>query len=222
MTADDLRPLSRLPGLTEKAQAAAPTGITLSNIRVTGTGSIPIYIEPGVTRVTLEGSRIDGTSKSTAIYLDAESGNHLIKNNKFGSVNQREVIAIDGSANNTIVGNYFSGLNTGGIFIYRNCGERAVSRQQMPQYNQILKNQFLYKKYNGPNPAIFIGSRQGGRYYCGDDSDSRYGSGVSDRDFAQHNTVVDNQIINRNPWDYIRDNDIDNQVEGNYRVEQSR
>lgn len=218
MSADDLREPSRHEGLTKVAQAAAPKNISISKVRITANGTIPLYVEPGTTYVRLEDSKIEGSSNSTAIYLDAESGYHVIRNNKITSANKREAIAVDGSAHNTIVDNYFSNTNEGSIFLYRNCGERSVSRHQSPQFNLISNNTFYYKKYDGSTPAIHIGSRQGNRKYCGDDRDSKFGSGVSDLDFASNNTVINNQFINRSPAKYILDSDSNNTVAGNQQV----
>lgn len=218
MTANDLREPSRREGLTKVAQAAAPKNISISNVRITANGSIPLYVEPGTTYVRLEDSKIDGASSSTAIYLDAESAYHVIRNNNIVSANEREAIAVDGSAHNTIVDNYFSNTNKGSIFLYRNCGERSVSRHQAPQFNLISNNTFYYRQYDGSTPAIHIGSRQGNRKYCGDDRDSKFGSGVSDLDFARNNIVINNQFINRSPNRYIANNDSNNTVTGNQQV----
>ena len=80
---DDLRTSSRTTGHTEAAQAAAPTRIALNDVAFLGTGSIPLYVGPGVTRVSVEGGRFAGRSESTAVYLDAESAEVSILNVTF-------------------------------------------------------------------------------------------------------------------------------------------
>ncbi len=67
-----LRDSSRSLGHTERAQDAAPTGVTITGTTIVAAGPIPLYLGPGVTRVTLTGSRLAGRSVSTALYLDAE------------------------------------------------------------------------------------------------------------------------------------------------------
>ena len=61
-------------GHTARAQAAAPSQISLYGLTITGKGRIPLYIAPGVTKVSLVDSTINGHSISVALYLDAESG----------------------------------------------------------------------------------------------------------------------------------------------------
>jgi parallel beta-helix repeat protein len=106
----------------------------------------------------------------------------------------REVLAVDGSANNLIANNYFSGLEHGGIYLYRNCGEKGTVRHQPPQNNRIINNYFYYDRYMGGNPSIFLASRNGNRRYCGDDKGYPFGSSANDLDFATGNIVAQNQI----------------------------
>jgi len=70
---DDLRASSRTADHTAAAQAAAPSHIALDEVIIRGTGSIPLYVGPGVTRFTLTRSTLEGRSVATALYLDAES-----------------------------------------------------------------------------------------------------------------------------------------------------
>jgi len=98
------------------------------------------------------------------------------------------------NSNNKIMNNWFSGLNRGGIYLYRNCGETGVSRHSTPENNKIINNIFYYNKYKGSKPSIYLGSWDGKQRYCDKDSDSDYGSGVSDLDYARYNVVMQNQI----------------------------
>lgn len=122
---------SRNPDHTAFAQASAPKNVRLDNVTFTAPDGIPLYVGPGVTNAALVNSRINGKSTSVAIYLDAESANNTISNNIFGiTTEKREMIAIDGSANNRIAGNTFQHSENGGVFLYRNCGEGGVIRHQ--------------------------------------------------------------------------------------------
>ena len=70
-------------GHTERAQAAAPSNVLLSNLTIEGVQRVPLYLAPGVTKVTIKNSKFIGNTVSTVIYLDAESAYNTIRNNTF-------------------------------------------------------------------------------------------------------------------------------------------
>lgn len=189
----DLRSSSQSVGHTLAAQRAAPTRVELTRLDIRATGSIPVYVGPGATAVTLTGSRITGRSVSVGVYLDAESRSHVIEDNVFDLVTAREQVAVDGSAFNTIRRNRFNLRGRGGIFLYRNCGEDGVIRHLTPSDNQITDNVFSGVSWIRPR-TIVIGSRNGGRRYCGDDRGFAFGSSASDGDYAERNAVARNRI----------------------------
>lgn len=231
VASEELRQSSYSLGHTKRSQDAAPIRTTLFNLTISGTGSTPIYLSPGVTYTTLENSDIKGKASSVAIYLDAESAHNTIKNNKIHvDTLSREQMAIDGSAHNKIINNYFSGLSTGGIFLYRNCGERGVVRHQTPQHNQIINNVFYYDKYNGPLPAIWLGSRNNFWYkvknffgggYCEEDDGYNFGSSKSNNDYAHYNVVAENQFYKRSLNSVINDQNGNNYILQNSTVASS-
>ena len=189
-------------GHTARAQAAAPKNTVLYAITITGHGRIPLYLGPGTTRLTMSDSTIKGRSDSVALYLDAESGSNIFRNNTFAlTSSSREAIALDGSADNQILGNTISASN-GGIYLYRNCGEGGTVRHQPPQNNFIAGNTID----NTGGYGIWLGSRNGGRFYCNDDAGFPFGSSKDDGDFANDNIVRDNNA------DKIRDDGSRNQV----------
>ncbi len=157
------------------------------------TGSIPLYIGPGVTGVTVTGGRFVGRSVSAAVYLDAESAGAIIEGVEFDIMTAREQIAVDGSARNRIVGNRFRRSGRGGVFLYRNCGEDGVVRHQAPTDNQIADNRFEAASWLRPRPVV-VGSREGRRRYCADDASFAFGSSLDDGDNAARNVVQDNQV----------------------------
>jgi hypothetical protein len=190
---DDLRNSSRTPGHTAAAQAAAPSHIVLTGLTFAATGSIPLYVGPGVTAVTVDGGRFGGVSESTAVYLDAESAGAAIRDVTFDIRTAREIVAVDGSARNTITGNRFAlGGRGGGIFLYRNCGEDGVIRHQTPSGNVITDNVFIGASWLRPRTVV-VGAREGGRRYCGDDRGWPFGSSLDDGDHATGNTVARNR-----------------------------
>ena len=175
-------------GHTARAQAAAPKNTVLYAVTITGHGRIPLYLGPGTTRLTMSDSTIKGRSDSVALYLDAESGSNIFRDNTFAlTSSSREVIALDGSADNQILGNTISASN-GGIYLYRNCGEGGTVRHQAPQNNFIAGNTID----NTGGYGIWLGSRNGGRFYCNDDAGFPFGSSKDDGDFANDNIVRDN------------------------------
>jgi hypothetical protein len=185
-----LRDSSRLDANhTQRAQQNAPSNISFTKLSIETVDSIPLYIGPGSTKIRLKNSLIKGRSESAAIYMDAESASNQILNNTFEIVSKvRELIAIDGSANNVISGNEFKNLDTGGIYIYRNCGEGGTIRHQKPTGNLISKNRFYHQDLE----SINVGSRKGNSVYCSYDSGYPFGSSVDDNDFADNTTIADN------------------------------
>lgn len=190
---EDLHASSRTPDHTATTQAAAPTRVSLTDVSFAATGSIPLYIGPGVTGVTVERPRFAGRSVSTAIYLDAESADNAITGGVFDIRTDREQIAVDGSASNRITGNRFALRGKGGVFLYRNCGEDAVIRHQTPSDNTITDNVFTGAGWFRPR-AVVVGAREGNRRYCRDDAGWPYGSSADDGDHATGNTVARNTV----------------------------
>lgn len=160
--AELVRQSSLKPGHTERAQSIAPRRVTLQNLTFVADGTIPLYLAPGVTEVTLRNSRFTGRSASTVVYMDTESARNVIANNTFATdTDWREVLAVDGSAGNRIEGNLFVNPVKGGIFVYRNCGEGGTVRHQAPRGNLISGNTFQYKSALFAKPAVWLGSRGG-------------------------------------------------------------
>ena len=189
---DDLRASSRTPDHTATVQAAAPSHIELDRVTIAGTSSIPLYVGPGVTQFHLTNSALTGRSVATTIYLDAESADNRIENNSLNVRTGREVIAVDGSARNRITNNRFQSGGRGGIFLYRNCGERGVIRHQTPSNNQITDNVFSGASWVRPR-LVVVGAREGRRSYCGADRGYPWGSSIDDRDRATGNVVARNR-----------------------------
>ena len=186
---DDLRASSRTPDHTARLQATAPSHVTLDRVTIRASGSIPLYVGPGVTHLTLKRSTLEGSSVSTAVYLDAESAHNRIEDNLIRTQTRREKIAVDGSAYNRIIANRFELGGRPGIFLYRNCGERGVIRHQTPSHNIIVDNHFSGANRLRPRRTV-ENARQGRRAYCGDDRGYPWGSSADDRDNAEGNVIA--------------------------------
>jgi hypothetical protein len=83
-------------------------------------------------------------------------------------------------------------MPNGGIYLYRNCGEGGTVRHQPPQNNFIAGNTID----NTGGYGIWLGSRNGGRFYCNDDKGFPFGSSQDDGDFADNNTIRGNIFTN--------------------------
>ena len=188
-----VRASSHALGHTERAQAAAPSRISLLDSTITGSVGIPLYLAPGVTGFTLRGSTIRGTSPSVALYLDAESGGNTIEGNTFDVDTRREVIAVDGSADNRIAGNIIALRGERGIDLYRNCGEGGTVRHQTPSRNTITGNRFRYLAQARPTP-LKVGSRGGWGLNCYQDRGYPFGSSLDNDDLATDNVVAPNSV----------------------------
>ncbi|MNS63721.1 hypothetical protein D3C72_968240 [compost metagenome] len=188
---DDLRASSRTAAHTATVQAAAPSHIELDRVIIVGTGSIPLYVGPGVTRLSLTASTLRGRSDATALYLDAESADNRIENNALAVQTGREMVTVDGSARNRIVDNRFTLGGRPGVFLYRNCGERGVIRHQTPSDNQITDNIFSDASWLRPR-LVVVGARGGRRSYCSADRGYPWGSSADDGDRATGNIVARN------------------------------
>ena len=209
--APKVRESSHREGHTSRAQAAAPRAILLEDLKIEADHRIPLYLGPGVTGVTVRNCGFTGWSASTTVYLDAESGGNRIEDCTFNVRSGREMMAVDGSATNTIVGNRFLQVGYGGIYLYRNCGEGGTVRHQTPRGNVIEDNFFNMTDLRSGSYGVWLGSRQGRRSYCEDDVGYPFGSSIDNRDFADHNTVRGN--VFQPPGDeVVRDEGADNRV----------
>ena len=206
-----VRESSHREGHTARAQAAAPRAILLEDLQIEAYHRIPLYLGPGVTGVMVRNCTFTGWSASTTVYLDAESGGNRIEGCTFDVRSGREVMAVDGSATNTIIGNRFLQTSYGGIYLYRNCGEGGTVRHQAPQGNVIENNFFNMKDLRSGSYGIWLGSRQGRRPYCEDDAGYPFGSSIDNRDFANHNILRGN-IFQPASDHAVRDDGSDNRI----------
>lgn len=187
-----VRESSHSLGHTERAQAAAPTRVSIRDSTITAFGHIPVYVGPGVTRFALTGSRIGGRSVATAVYLDAESADNRIADDDFEIGTGREVIAVDGSARNRITGNRIALHGQGGVRLYRNCGEGGTVRHQTPSDNVVTGNVFTGAGFL--TRAIVVNAHGGWSLHCGADAGYPFGSSADDSDGGTGNVVEPNRV----------------------------
>lgn len=214
--AENVRQSSLNRNHTEFAQASAPSNIVLENLTIVADGPTPVFIAPGVTKVTLSHSVISGFTNGTAVYLDSETGHNVISGNRFeATTKSREVMSVDGSAHNVIENNSFTNPEHGGIYLYRNCGQGGTIRHQTPQHNRIAGNTFVYQDLPHPKPAVWLNAHEAWQnFYCNNDPPAPFGSGADNRSFADFNTVTNNQIVGGDTK-LILDNGQNNNLSGN-------
>ncbi len=197
--------------------------VTFDNVDITNYWhKDALYFGEGVTYITYKNSRIFNQTQGVAVYFGFETAYNTLENNEIynRSSNDREIVAVDASEYNVITRNWLDGVNNGGIYLYRNCGEGGAVKYTGPRHNEISHNMLYYKNYSGSNPGIYVGERTGVNIsFCNLDAgwswdisdvpsslawDSDWESSSSDdRDFARFNDVEDNRFCNRNPSSYI-------------------
>lgn len=213
------------PDYVQEIRATSPTNIVLDNLSIRNSWrEDTVYFEQGVTFSKLINSRVNHGVDGVALYLGPESGFNTIENNEFhsDSHNRREIIAVDGSEGNLIARNWFSGLDHGGIFLYRNCGESGQVRYLGPWLNDIRDNVFYYNNAIDPEPAVWVGSKNGDSgtflpwgWQCDTEDDHAptwtianvdpswgwdndwEASSTVDYDYARHNLINKNRVCNR-------------------------
>ena len=213
--AADVKESSLSLGHTERAQATAPSNIKFSNVTFeTSDGMTLLYIAPGTTYVTVENCAFTGinTGSGPIVYMDAESGHNIFRNNTFSARSTREVIACDGSAFNVIEENEFNMITKGGIYLYRNCGEGGTVRHQSPNHNTIRNNTFNLSNLIYGNYGIWLGSRNGNKSYCEDDAGYPFGSSIDNSDFADDNIVNSNTFTGGSASAQIKNDGENNQI----------
>ena len=198
-------PINKLSDSKSNNYNNAPSEITISNVQIINTGKVGVYIDSYVTKSLLTDSLIKNSGMS-GVYLEQATRNNVIKNNKIinnggarTGLASREGISVDSSAYNEITDNYFKDNAAGGIFLYKNCGEKIHSgkskiRWQHSDNNNIVNNVFV----NEP-VGVWIASRQSRnlqKWDCGDspmDSDGKYY-----QDYANNNIIKNNKFCKSN------------------------
>ena len=232
MAGEPARLSSLQSGHTERAQSAAPRNILVSNTRFVGSAKLfKLIVGVGVTDVTISNAIFEGDAVGVSVYLSDEAARIQIRGSRFLAIaKRREQVAIDGAAQVTIENNVFTNVEMGGVFIYRNCGERGRVRIQAPMHNVIRSNIFANSGSRMPKrPTIWIGSRNVKRSerheQCILDDGFNLGSSLatgttalSERDEARENQVLDNRFVGLDPVAMVRDDDLENIVLGNSRA----
>jgi parallel beta-helix repeat protein len=206
-----------LPAGEEYENGTADIVIERSTFR--GSRGVGIFVDGYVEGVTIRDNQVRETG-SSGIYLETGSrrshvaGNVIVDNGfrengpggqpfTFAGVALwfwgvgREGISVDGSYENTIVGNAFEGNSAGGILLYKNCGEYPdrpayFERRYPSEHNLIEGNVFV-----GGTHGVWVGSRMGENTLPMDCTDEAYVDEPLRRvvlDRANDNTIRGNRF----------------------------
>jgi parallel beta-helix repeat protein len=188
--------------------------VTLRDSLVTGTGSSGVYLETGSRRSRVERNVIVGNG-----FRENGPGGQPFS---FQGVDLwfwgigREGISVDGSYENTVVGNLFTGNSAGGIFLYKNCGEYPDRPAYFERRYPAARNLIEGNAFVGGTNGVWIGSRMGENTLPMDCTDPAYVDEPLRRvvlDRADHNTVRGNRFVDVTYG--IRVEDDGNRVEAN-------
>lgn len=169
------------------------TGVTLHDVEVVDSGSVGVYFEAGSKDNVLEDSRIHRNGfkdiKPEGVPID---GTNL----RYQSTG-REGVAVDGARNTVIRNNWIAGNSSGGIFLYKNCGEYATSDpadhwvRRYGATGNLIEDNFISSEKSG----VWVASRAAENQWPMDCSDSPYVTSSLRQVFldpASGNTVRDN------------------------------
>lgn len=183
----------------------SPKNIRILNSFVSENLSDGIFIGNHVEQVTIIDNEIF-LNRGPGVYLEYSSRKNIlvgnsIHNNGIPTIkekkkwpNAREAIAIDASYENKIKNNKIYSNGAGGIFLYKNCGEKNGPIRSAPANRNIIsKNTFIDTEI-----GIWIAQRQSidlSAYRC---SSKYYGDGKYVLDESKENLVKENYFSNVN------------------------
>lgn len=214
---------------TDKGRYALhPTNVLLENNTYLNSGNAGVFVNAYAQNVTIKDSTFKD-SKGASVYLEFSSKKSKVLNSTFihNGIFNREAIAIDSSTDNLIEGNTFDSNVAGGIFLYKNCGERlfdyqtAVIRKLSADRNIIRNNSFKNEKV-----GVWLASRQSkdqAHMLCQDPVVHDGNDGVFHKDYAKNNRITNNTFCNVDQPIIVEDNDntIDNNRFGNASMDKA-
>lgn len=178
--------------------ARTPQKTTIDHVAIDGSGRVGLYVDDYVKDTKITDSTVTG-SAGTGVYIEHSSMRTHIVSSSFSNngLGKREQIAIDSSSENVIENSEFDTNGVGGVFLYKNCYERAASDSAsvprwMPSNNNIIRKNL----FTGTGTAVWVASRQSRNlkgFECGDPP-IKPGLFIY-KDYAQYNTVTSNKFL---------------------------
>lgn len=206
--------------------------IVLEGNHVGGSHGVGIFVDGYVTGVTVRGNVVQGAG-SSGIYLDGGSRRNVLTDNDLidnGHVENgpggqpldlggttvwfwgvgREGISLDGSSDNQVVGNRFSGNSAGGVFVYKNCGEYPDRPAYFERRDPSARNVIAGNSFDGGRYGVWVGSRM---------SENTLPMACTDPAYVDE--PGRRVVLDRAPDNVVRDNRFDDVTYG-VRVEDDR
>jgi len=194
-----------LTAMQDDAREHGASGVTIENVHARNTRGTGLYISGHAQNVTLDFVSVEHNG-GPGVYIDAESRFNRIFDSCFKNTG-REGIAVDGSAGNTIELNYFEASAEGGIFVYKNAGEKnyRVGEEQPggthgPRTQHSMGNIIQDNTFYNEDKAVWIASRAPRNYansglFWSDPVVYDKGGYEYRRDFAEGNIVRRNRFL---------------------------
>lgn len=167
------------------------TGVTLRRLHVEGTGSSGIYLETGSTGTIVE----DSVLRENGWRENGPGGQFF----ELGGLSfwywgpGREGVAIDGSRFNVIRNNRFESNFSGGVLLYKNCGEYPESPRYFERRYGSHENLIEGNVFEGEENGVWIASRMGENTTPMNCTDVPYAPGYV-LDHADDNVVRGNEF----------------------------
>lgn len=195
-----------------KIYKLTPRKISIINTKIKDSKSSAIYVDDYVSSVLIDGVEISNTD-AMAIYLEHSSIKTTIRNSLIsnaGRVHKREAISIDSSSENLIENNKIKDSPNGGIFLYRNCGERYYEDEtQVIRKMPASKNVIKFNIIDGSRYGVWIASRQSR-------NQENIGCGIGY--FAENKYAIDDSKFNSVEKNKIKNADIGVLVEDSFNI----
>lgn len=175
------------------------SGVKFENVKVIDNVNHGIYVDVGVNGFICDTCDVSDNG-TMGIYFEYDSHSNVVKNSRIANngyrdkdtgdwldnlkadqKDKREGIAIDASQHNLIDNTEFSGNALTGVTMYKNCGERGITRENGAHYNTIRNSTV--------SDGIHIASRQDKDLSAWDCSDPYILDGKYVMDDAEFNTI---------------------------------
>jgi parallel beta-helix repeat protein len=166
------------------------TGVTLSHVTVSGSGSVGIYLEAGSKDNVIADSIIARNGFPSGVQTFDLNGTPI----QYISTG-REGIAVDGSRDNWIHDNLIVDNSAGGIVLYKNCGEDVSAAGHWVRRYGATGNRIDNNKFVLSGNGVWVGSRAAENQYFMDCSDTPIIDAPFNRvylDPADRNTISGN------------------------------
>lgn len=190
------------------------TGVRFENVKILNNVNHGIYVDRGVSNFICDTCDVSDNG-AMGIYLEYNSNGNVIRNSlvskngfrdkdtgdwienlKADNKDKREGIAIDASQGNLIENSMLTGNALTGITMYKNCGERGITRPWGANYNTVRNSTV--------QDGIYIASRQDKDLSAWSCSDPYILDGKYVMDEAEFNTI-ENVTLENNATIRIKD-----------------